>query len=492
MLSAFLWTLISICGVFVCYTRYLDFNRDVPPEYLNQQSVLEQTRKPNELAIHKSTKLDYSTGLRVGLGIRYDSYKLRNGNLNDIWEIFIKSSVNNEKPRITVGGESIRLDQLNHAVHQLLELMLTWKNVSELALSSEILFADKYTFAAIIAAFLSQIPVHVYEKNAESLIDENAVLVTEGFEIRTKLDNFCLFQFTTLDFSSGKKDFINEYTVEKDRGIALKVSSRMNHKVISSTVFTQLNLVSAVASCIKHLPPSKQLNKEDTIVIVQDRTSSEGLLNEITKVLTLFVAGSKLVLTSHEADYMTYKPTVLVMNVRNIKKHEQAPSALSKFVYYHKLFSLSRLRFGSSECSLYPDLRLIYVHRDCNKGEYTNWNSLRASLGVNIVEEIGRFNIMGPFLITDYFEYRVFPQKLSESILAAGGIVQANEIKLLNYDATQSGDLAVRGYNIGKAVTIMEGVGETKVIPDEDGFHKLPHVARWGTDGCLYILNRNR
>lgn len=491
MLSPLLWVLISIFGAFVCYTRYLDFNRDVPPEYLNQQSVVEQTRKPNELAIHKSTKLDYSTGLRVGLGIRYDHYKLRNGNLNDIWEIFIKSCALNEKPTITVGGESIRVDQLNHAVHQLLDLMLNWGNVSELALSSEILFADKYTLAAIIAAFLSQIPVHIYEKKTERLIDENAVLVTEGFELRRKADNSSLFQFTTLDFSSAKTDFHNEYTVEKDRGIALKVSARLNHKVVSSTVFTQLNLVSAVASCIKHLPPSKQINKEDTLVIVQDRTSSEGILNEIIKVLSLFVVGSKLVLTSHEADYLTYKPTVLVMNVRNIKKHEKAPSGFSKLVYYHNLFSLTRLRFSSGS-KLHSQLRLIYVHRDVNKGEYTNWNSLRATLGVNIVEEIGQFNIAGPFIVTDYFEYRVFPQKLTESISAAGGIVQANEIKLLNFDATQSGDLAVRGYNIGKAVTIMEGVGESKVTPDDEGFHKLPHIARWGTDGCLYILNRNR
>lgn len=489
MLSPLLWTLICILGVFVCYTKYLDFNRDVPPEYLNQQTVVEQTRKPNELAIHKSTKLDYSTGLRVGLGIRYDHYKLRNGNLNDIWEIFIKNCAMDGKPTITIGGESIRVDQLNHAVHQLLELMLKWENVSELALSSEILFADKYTFAAILAAFLSQIPVHIYETKTEHLIDQNAVLVTEGFEIRRKADNSCLFQFTTLDFSSGKSDFQNEYTVEKDRGIALKVSARLNHKVISSTVFTQLNLVSAVASCIKHLPPSKHLNKEDTLVIVQDRTSSEGMLNEITKVLALFVVGSKLVLTSHETDYMNYKPTVLVMNVRNIKKHEKLPGGLSKLVYYHNIFSLSRLRFsGGGKLQL----RLIYVHRDCNKGEYTNWNSLRATLGVNIVEEIGRFNIAGPFLVTDYFEYRIFPQKLAESILIAGGIVQANEIKLMNFDATQSGDLAVRGYNIGKAVTIMEGVGETQVTPDDDGFHKLHHVARWGTDGCLYVLNRNR
>lgn len=492
MLNTLLVFFFSIVGTYVLYTSIIDFNRDVPHEYLNQQSLVESTRKPNELAIHKSTKLDYSQGTRVGLGIRYDLYKIRNGNLNDIWQLFIKAT-QTEKSTITVGGEPITVPQLNYAVHDLLDLMKSWLDVSELAVPLEIFMADKYTLAVVVAAFLRQIPVHVYEDKSKHLIDENAVLVTEGFELRRNGSSSTLYQFSSLDFSSEKKDFVNDYTVEKDRGIALKVSSRLNHKVIASTAFTQLNLVSAVASCIKHLPASKQLGTKDTMVIVQDRTTAESILNEVVKLLVVFVSGSKLVLTTPEAEYMAYKPTVLVLSTRETKKLEHMPTGLSKLIHHHRLFALSRLKFTSNEASkLYPGLRLVYVHRDCSKGQYRNWNEFRASLGVQVVEEVGHFNVAGPFLVSDLYDYRVLPSKAMETVAAAGGIVQCNEIKILNFEATNSGDLAVRGFNIGKSVTIMDGVGQTKVLPDEDGFYKLPFIARWGLDGCLYVFMRNK
>lgn len=490
---AVLWAIIALLGLYLLFVRFLDFSRDVPPEYLNQQSLAEGSRKPNELAIHKSTKLDYSTGLRVGLGIRYDHYKLRHGNLNDIWELLITKRGSCREATITVCGEPIKVKQLNYVVHQLIEYFKSFGNCTEVAVSVNDYMSTKQTLAIAVAAFLQQIPLHIYEESSKHLIDPSAILFTKN-ELRRAGTDGVLLNLDKLDFSREKSTFQNDYSLEKDKGVALKVSMRVNHKVLASTLFTQLNLVSAVASCIKHLPPSQELVENDRILILQSHSAPDSILNETVKVLALFVAGAELVLTSSEK-YMDYNPTVLVCvanDVRKLKLGMPQSAVLAKLALYLRMFSLSRLRFGKSWATTYPNLRLVYVHRDCSEGRYTNWNIFRATLGVQIVEELGHFTIAGPLLVTDFYDYRTFPTDMSSKLAGSGGVVQANEIKLLNYDATQSGEVAIRGYNIGRAVTIMEGVGQTKVAPDEEGFYRLPYVGRWGSDGCLYLMRKNQ
>lgn len=489
-----LWALFAVLAAYVLYTRYLDFCRDVPPEYLKHQSVAENTRKPDELAIHKSTKLDYSTGLRVGLGIRYDHYKIRNGNLNDIWEILIGHHGRSSVAKITIDGEQIKISQLIAAVDTLSELFRSWNDVLEVAMLTELYMAKKPTLALTIASFLAQIPVHVYDESSKHLVACDSAIIADDkgdLSIVKASDRSCLLRLDTLDFAAEKHDFANEYHLEKDRGIALRVSTRLNHKVLASTQFTQLNLVSAVASCIKHLPPNVELGNKDLLVIVQDHSTPESILNETIKVLVLFVTGSELILAHNSSNFMAYKPTVLVTGPQQAKAIPVVPRLLGTFLYYHRLFSLSRHRFPGASPMKNSQLRLIYVHRDCSSGCYTNWNTLRASLGVNVVEEIGHYNIAGPFLVTDYYEFRTFPAYVTAKIAASGAVVQANEMKLLGSDPAKPRDLAIRGYNIGKTLTIMRGVGQIHEKPDDEGFHRLPYVCRWGTDGCLYILKNN-
>lgn len=495
MSSAFLYTALVILCAFIAYTRYLDFNRDVPIEYLQEQSLVERTRKPNELAIHKSTKLDYSTGLRVGLGIRYDSYKLRNGNLNDVWELFVKQVGSLNQPTIYVGHEYLKVSQLNSAVHILCNTFQVWKTVSEIAIPLDIFLSDKYVLAVTIAAFLAQIRIHTYTQDCEGFVDEDSVCYAkneDGAQLQRRKDGAALFAMNTLDFKSERTDFQNPYSVEKDRGTALKLSTHINHNVAASTAFTQLNLISAAASCIKHLPPAHQFRRTDRFVILQDHTTAEGVSNEVVKILCAFVAGAEFVLVSQESDYMRFKPTVLVSGVNFAKTLARKPTGFMTVMYYHKLYSLSRLCSNIGTRTKSCELRLVYVHRRRSAGNFTNWNGVRASLGVNVVEEIGHFNVAGPFLATDFYDYRTFSTEMTQKVAAAGAVVQANEIKLLDFDATQSGQVALRGYNIGKAVTVMQGVGQTNIKPDEDAFYRLPYVARWGLDGCLYILKGSK
>lgn len=485
-------TLFLLLGLYVVYSRFLDFSRDVPPEYLNQQSLAEGTRKPNELAIHKSTKLDYSTGLRVGLGIRYDHYKLRHGNLNDIWELLVSKRGLSREPTITVANEQINVKQLNYVVHQLIEYFKSFGDVKEVAVLLLDYNGSILVFAVTMAAFLQQIPLHIYEESSKHLIELSAIVVTKT-ELRRVGADTSLLSLDKLDFSRERSTFQNVYSPEKDKGVAVKLSMHLNHKVVVSTQFSQLNLVSAVASCIKHLPPGHELGESDRIVMLQNHKTPESVMNETIKVLALFVTGAELVLTSAH-NYMDYHPTVLVCDLHKMQELQPSMSqltGLSKLAFYHRMFSLSRLRFRPSWATTHPLLRLIFVHRDCGEGRYSNWNSVRATLGVHVVEELGHFSVAGPLLVTDLYDYRTLPTDMSSSLAGSGSVVQANEFKLLNYASTQSGEVAVRGYNIGRSVTIMEGVGQTKIAPDEEGFYKLPYVGRWGSDGCLYLLKKS-
>lgn len=79
--------LISLAVIYIVL-KLLNYCKTVPDLYLQQQSYPDPTRLPNESPIYHSTKSP--TGLRLGLDIRYDHYKLRRGNCNDIWEIAMK------------------------------------------------------------------------------------------------------------------------------------------------------------------------------------------------------------------------------------------------------------------------------------------------------------------------------------------------------------------------------------------------------------------
>ena len=105
---------ISVAAIYI-FIHGLTYLQDVPELYLQEQSVIEPTRLINESPVYHSNKL---SGLRVGLDIRYDSYKSRNGNLNDIWEILIRFSKEFDKG-ILVNNEKISVSYINYCIDQI-------------------------------------------------------------------------------------------------------------------------------------------------------------------------------------------------------------------------------------------------------------------------------------------------------------------------------------------------------------------------------------
>lgn len=484
--SPLFWAVGSVIVAFVLYHRMLDFSRDVPPEYLELQSVVDSTRLPNELAIYKSTKLDYSSGLRVGLGIRYDHYKLRNGNLSDVWEIMLRCLKTDADRAIWVGDKKVPIAELNFQVHEIAKY-LTAISAGELHIPTLKFIVNGLVLAVSIACFVSRTTLHLYDEKIHT---------PKGLRIEVTEDDlqFCVGpEITLLSAVVGqpqcKTDFENVYTPEKDKGIALRVTTKVNVRVVATTDFTQTNLVSAVASCIKNLPSNLELSSEDRLVVVQNTSCAENITNSLVKVLAAFITHTELVLTWEHEYFMALKPTVLSCTVECAKGITVAPTGFEKLFYFHRLYALSRLKFSLLTTSKpYPKLRLVFAHRSLKEGSYTNWNEFRASLSTQVVEELGYYNVAGPVVTSDVLDYRKLPKQVEDHITARGSVVQANEFKLVNYNGVEPGDLCIRGYNIGKATTTMANVGEKNVRPDSEGFYTFPVEARWGTDGCLYVM----
>lgn len=457
----------------VAFIKYLDFTRDVPPEYLGEQSVVDVVRNPGELAIHKSTKLDYSSGLRVGLGIRYEIYKLRNGNLCDIWEIALRKAKTDPGACITVCGETSLLAELNH---QMREIQSELEGCDNIWILSENFITSARTLAVVLAAFVGQITVLVDGPSDGHVIFDGKAFHRDGVPKPWK----------EVVSPGSSSDFENTYTPEKDRGIALQITGTLRANITSCTRFTQTNLVSAVASCIKHLPPQHQFLAKDRLAIVQKLSSTEAAGNAVVKMLAGLVCHSENILCNMQDDISELEATVILAPKEKISQLQQATS--SPYVWLRQL-ALSRLNFSFVANKSQP-LRLLYAHLEISsqsKSTITNWNKLRAQLHVQIVEEFGHFCVAGAFLVTDMLDYRNLNASSISGYVARGAAAQSNEIKLVDYEGTESGTVQIRGYNIGKAVTHMKGRGDNDMAPDAEGWYNMPFSGRWGTDGCLYV-----
>lgn len=454
--------------VALLYQKYLDLTRDVPPEYLNEQSIVDTIRNPNELAIYKSTKLDYSTGLRVGLAIRYNHYKLRNGNLCDVWELMMQQPEKN----IYICRQVVKVAELNHQVHQLSQYL---KGESEVGIPLSSFITNPAVLAVVVACFVSRITVHLYEDEKDQ---PTLSFIYDRFEGRN-----AIVPFVNVVSLGESAKFSNVYDFEKDRGIAVRLSTRLNHRVTAQTDFTQSNLVSSVASCIKHLPPGQEIKPSDRFLVVQNYANAESIMNGLVKALVAFVTHAELHLDVESTQYMDCCPTIVSAHELEIAKWETHQLGVEKILLYHRLFSLSRLRFSLATTNVaYPSLRLVYAHRSINtRREGASANVFRAAFCSHFIEELGYHNAAGPLLVSDLHDYRPMP-----AVSGRGCVCQADEFKIINYDGI--GDVCVRGYNIGKSTTTMSGVGDKIIRPDAEGFFQLAGVrARWGNDGCLYI-----
>lgn len=519
LLDTLLVGLLAVLIVHLIFSSYVESTRDVPSLYLTQQLVEEATRQEMESAVHKSNKLDHSHGLRVGLDIRYDHYKLRNGNLCDVWELYMALVKKNSKSSVHVNGTELSATVLNSQM-ALLGAHLASLGTKEVALPISLFLASLASLAVIWACFINQITVCLYDsvKSVEAGdIDVFFVQKKDPVPENAKvlfLDGNGPDSFEEIASNGILSAFSNDYHFSKDRGVALRIARRLNPSVVTTVSFTVGNLISALASSLKHLPPSHAVSNSDKVVVVLDpKASNEALTNSLNKVLVGLVSHANVEVLS-DPELLTLKrlqelqPSVLCLSelaFLSLFPQNELSSSLS---WFQSLFVQQLVKFlskGKFSVNRYlwtgvlgPSLRLVYVHKLVAAKSSTSsveLNTFRSLLSSRIVVEQGYFSIFGPFLQTDFYDYRVISTATLPNYRGFGCLNQSVEIKLVNYDAKSPGDILVRGYNIGKTSTKVLDYSENEPEPVHgkrysDGFMPLPNIrAKWGTDGCLYVYS---
>lgn len=434
---------IAVAVAILLAIKYVEYTRDVPLLYLQQQLAVDATRTLGELAIYKSAKLGAGQHLRVGLDIRYDHYKLRQGNLRDIWALRVK-----QPGSLAVGTDTISYAVIN-AMAKHIEPQI--KGRQQVVFHPNQVLALVALVALMVACFNNQVTVTI--------------------DPTTPCD---LDEFNVTDCDADDK-FDPEYTTESDRGIALRVVTTGNwgRTVVE---FTQLNLVSAVASTLKHLPESQQIHPKDKFLVVYNpNLPLDHLLNVLTKWLTSSVAGCSKVWVG--STHPPHETTILSLPEERVEEYAKSvPSTGLGFSIRYLGYSLGKQLFASGP------LKLVYVDKSLTaKPHITDYNRIRAQLGARVVSESGVYNIVGPVLATDIFDYR---KVMVPNLLSYGAISQSLEIKLTNYHNNE-GTLMVRGYTIGKTEVKEQ---KTTTLKQADGFMPIPAVGSWGSDGCLYVV----
>lgn len=481
--NSLLIAVMVILALNVLLKKYIETTKDVPDLYLSEQSLIESTRLTDQSAIYKSNKLDFGNGLRVGLEIRWNTYKLRHGNFCDVWKILISSLKTLPGKVLLLNDKAISVSGLNFKVKELGDYLLS-NNVSSVSIRYNEFLGTEENLVLVMTCLVNSILMTFYQVDQEILhlsIDKSAD------EVYSFIQGIPQGQLDNYDY---------DYSFEKDTGVRLRVN-RKQGQIINSTDYLAVNFVSSIASTIKHLPPGETLSGKDTLLIINSNPET-CLVHTLSKILTGFVSGANIVITKSNnwEKLMSYDPTVLYMQqndidpqiVSNLLTQE---SFLGKIGYKISLRFLSKGKF--SVFNKKP-LRLLYLHKMIKqKPLFTSsgLNQLRAVLGCHVIVENGYENIIGPVILNDFYDYRVIDPAVSRKLLANGCICQSDEIKLVNVDSNGFGDILVRGYNIGKVNNYMLGKGlAERVTKDNQGFMNLNSFkGKWGNDGCLYIYD---
>lgn len=455
---------ISVALVYL-FIHGLTYFQDVPDLYLEDQSIVEPTRLLNESPVYHSNKL---SGLRVGLDIRYDSYKSRNGNLNDIWEIMIKFSKEFDKG-ILVNNEKLSISYINYCI----------ANV-DLGRNQTILIPKNHEINAkwiitVLIGFIKQLTVEFY------------------IDLPLKITDTVHISDIKLPKEEQKRyfEFKNVYTSEKDKGIAIRLHNNISHGIDSIVEFTQLNIVSAVASTLKHLPNSDDFyGAKMTIVACND--SNEGINDVIVKLLTGFMLYSEVIITDRVST-INDKERDDSSSLANLSSIISIPESqlLKVFSGTSVDTNLQLLQRYLLSRGVFPfkNNKLIYIYNSLNMKStlsYYELNSLRMRYKARIIKELDYYNVMGPVILTDFYDYRQFEKVTFKKF---GCIFQSLEIKLNNLLNSNWGNLMVRGYTIGKTINVVNGELDNTPSKNNDGFMPINIIkGKWGSDGCLYIM----
>lgn len=509
MLLVIAVTVLLVAVLSFIYSKYLESQKDIHELALNEQSNIAPTRKENETAVYRNNQTPHGLPLLTGLNIRH-GFKLRNGNLRDIWSV-VMGYKNINSVTFFNNGKETKTDiyNLNGAIGQLNEFFKE-KDCSTVGIAVPV-----YSFQGFVSTFtcfINGLTAHHFNTLPRStpevdilIIHENQLphalrldlklyLVVTDDESKTFTDER-LINWNTLGNleQSSKGTYSYTYDPKYDQGTPLKETYNF-----VTTTYSHQNFVSAVATVAKSLPLGHELSNTDTILIGYQDSS----VKYWSKILTVLLFGGSVVLGSSsdpkfdENLIKLYKPTILAIDSKTAKrfflKNEQHGFIHSLFLQRAQ-YLLSRGIF-SNRAALpnFESLKLIYIDQLNEANENINTadqNFIRALSGARIINERFIPGVTGAILATNYYDYREFSNRKLKN---CGTSSLSLEIKLfkhkdLNIDK-RHGELCIRGFIIGRptdAKTLEEAIQKGEKVGSE-GWMPTGIIGKFGVDGCFY------
>ncbi|ODV94826.1 hypothetical protein PACTADRAFT_3716 [Pachysolen tannophilus NRRL Y-2460] len=533
--------IVIICLVYD--TVYLESLKDVHELALKEQSSISSTRKTGESAIYRSMDVMHGLPLTFGLQIRHGIYKVRNGNLKDIWKLALENYNEDRKLSYFDGKDktlkSFNFKELNVNFQKLaakfkelssmpiIGIYLPVGRIESLSIILTCFFFDGFTLknfnkiplrkpldVELICCLKSDLPKFV------ELSFKKIIIVDDGkdgndendYELNTN-DIFLVHYSDIINNSALQVSSLSyDYTYSEEEDFRIPLIEDINFKDIQ---YYQLNFVSTIASLMASVPREHSWNEEDIMLIGCNEfdtilpSQSSVLTNQnlIVKILCAFVStiNNIIVIPESQISFQTItdlNPTLLCLTEskyhsllnQEIKPMLSSSTGLIRKQFFHRSALLfSRGIYSQFGSLINSDVRICY---SCNllseeALSTADINILQTAFGSRFIVETFKIPVLGPILKTNFYDYRILSNEIDNvnkklKFRKMGVAANCLELKVKDFKNFQSenkeGELVIRGFNIGTAI---ESNDVQKNNTDE-GWMPIGIYGKWGEDGCFY------
>lgn len=533
----------------------LDFMRDWTQVALNQQSNVSSVRKEKESAHYRNFLIPLGFPLTTGLSLSL-GYKSRNGNVCDIWNAVMEVGegqntiqLYNENGQL----EKFSLSRLNGLVKKILQLEGIEK-CRRIGITVPINTIQGFvlTIAGMVRSVTHSAPIQMLSSVPRSKIDGLDIIVIPTWKSYTRLNGSENWYSKILilekqpmienmpanvifwddlvngSLTDSKFDYTCPEDMSDDKKDLMYVTSPQNQ----TNRFSQMNLVSTVASCIKGFPVDHSLSEKDNLLVGAQQSKPLKSLSIWPKLFAVLLHGgsvSFLKVTDtnlNNLDGVTLaslsRQEIEVLH-REILSNNTSIFDRIKKKWAETLFSEGIFtQFAKKKISSIKNMRCIYVVNELLNADIISsldsskiesydtatvgnvlssklLGDIRSEFGCRVIQElVCPYMLMGIISGTNYYDYRVFPENV-DKLLACFGTLETNlEAKMVEViskkelDVTKrQGMLCIRGYSIGKPLDeerLNHALQLSDTVGGADGWMPLIGVfGLFGTDGCLYI-----
>lgn len=509
MLQLILIVAVSIFIASFGYSKFLDSQKDIHELALSEQSNISSTRKSDETAIYRNNQTPQGLPLLTGLQIR-NGFKLRNGNLRDIWSVVMGQKNVNSVTFIN-NGQEIKADAYNlNAIFEKLNTFFTDNRIETIGIGVPLY--SYHGFILSLTCFFNGLTAHHFNHLPRSKPEVDILIVQENnladaLKLGVRLilvvsdDGSKTFsQGNVINWSElgdlsqlSNGNYNYTYDPIYDQGVPFKDTYNF-----STTTYSHQNFVSSIASVARSLPLGHEINNRDTLLIGYEDSS----VKYWSKIFSVLLFGGSIVLGSssepifNESLIKRYQPTILGLDSSAAKRFflkKQDNGTIHSFLLHRVDYLLSRGIFSDmAALPEYKSLRLIYIDQQNKTNQNVSsaeLNQIRSLSGARIICERFLPGIIGSALNTNFFDYRVFT---NSKLKNCGTSSLSLEIKLFKYKdlniEKRQGELCVRGFIIGRpndqqdlesAIQKGEKVGS-------EGWMPTGVIGKFGVDGCFY------